>query len=152
MLITAHDYEVEVNGTGEKTGMLSAAVDGLPEMMVASPPEFGGPAHVWSPEHLFVASIAACLMTTFRSMAANSGIEVVDYTDRSTGHLTRADNGLYSISRVTLRPTVVVSEESRVERAVRLLEKAEEVCLIGRSVRSETTLEPTVLQPHQVGT
>jgi len=152
MLITAHDYEVEVTGTGEKTGMLSATVDGLPEMVVASPPQFGGPAHVWSPEHLFVASIAACLMTTFRSMAANSGMEVVDYFDRSTGHLTRADDGLYSISKVTLRPTVVISDDSRVERAVRLLEKAEEVCLIGRSVRSETTLEPTVLQPHQVGT
>lgn len=151
-MITEHDYHVTVTGTGAKTGVLRAPMDDLPELEFASPPEFGGPPRIWSPEHLFVAAVASCLMTTFSAMAANSGVEVIEYSDQSTGHLRRADNGLYSIDRVVLRPTVVISPESKVDRAQRLLEKAEHVCLISRSVNSETTLEATVLQPHQVGT
>lgn len=150
-LITNHDYHVTVIGTDAKSGVLQAPLDGLPEMDVASPPEFGGPGGVWSPEHLFVASVAACLMTTFQSIAANSGVEVVEYSDSSVGRLSRAENGLYSMDRVTLRPTVLISADSNPDRALRLLEKAEKVCLIGRSVSSETILEPTVLQAHQVG-
>jgi organic hydroperoxide reductase OsmC/OhrA len=152
LLIDEHDYHVKVRATDLKTGLLEAPVDDLPELAVSSPPEFGGPEHVWSPEHLFVAAIASCLMTTFQSIAANSGVEVLEYTDHSVGHLQRGARGLYSMDRVTLRPTVLISAESNVDRAIRLLDKAEKVCLIGRSVRSEMVLEPSVLQAHQVGT
>lgn len=151
-MIDSHDYQVRVTGTDAKRGLLESPEDGLPPLEVASPPEFGGPESVWSPEHLFVASIAACLMTTFRSIAANSGLEVVEYRDESVGHLQRGEDGLYSIDRVTLRPVVVISSDSRPDRALRLLEKAEKVCLVSRSVRSETVLEPKVTQAHQVGT
>lgn len=143
-LIDSHDYQVEVSGTGLKTGLLTAAGDALPSLDIASPPEFGGPNGVWSPEHLFVASVASCLMTTFRSMAEKSGVEVVSYEDESVGHLTRGDDGLFWIERITLRPRIVVSADSRLDRAQRLIEKAERVCLIGRSIESETVLEPNV--------
>lgn len=152
LLIDAHDYRVTLRATTRNAGMLEATFDDLPELAVSSPPEFGGPERIWSPEHLFVAAIASCLMTTFQSIAANSGVEVLEYMDHSVGHLQRGAKGLYSMDRVTLRPTVLISAESNVERAIRLLEKAEKVCLIGRSVRSEVILEPSVLQAHQVGT
>lgn len=151
-MIDAHDYHVKVMATAPKTGLLEAPADELPQLQVSSPPEFGGPEHTWSPEHLFVASIAACLMTTFQALAHSSGIEVLEYTDHSVGHLQRAENGLYSIDQVTLRPTVVVSETSSVDKTIRLLVKAEKVCLIGRSVSSGRVLEPSVLQAHHVGT
>jgi peroxiredoxin-like protein len=143
-LIDTHDYQVEVTGTGTKTGRLTAVDDGLPELDVASPPEFGGPSRIWSPEHLFVASVASCLMTTFMAMAERSGVEVVSYLDESVGRLARDEDGLYWIERITLRPRIVIAPESRVDRAERLIEKAEKVCLIGRSIGTETVLEPRV--------
>jgi peroxiredoxin-like protein len=151
-LIDSHDYQVEVVGSGEKTGWLTATIDGLPELAFASPPEFGGPEHVWSPEHLFVASVASCLMTTFRAIAARSGVEVLDYSDEAVGHLVRGEDGLYSIESVTLRPTIVISEDSKPDRAERLIEKAERACLISRSISSDVELEAKVLQTHHVGT
>lgn len=151
-LIDSHDYQVEVVGSGEKTGWLTATLDGLPELAFASPPEFGGPDHVWSPEHLFVASVASCLMTTFRAISARSGVDVVDYSDEAVGHLARDESGLYSIESVTLRPTIVISDDSKLERAERLIEKAERACLISRSISSEIKLEATILQAHHVGT
>jgi len=151
-MIEAHDYHVKVRATGPRGGVLEAPLDDLPELQVSSPPEFDGPGHIWSPEHLLVAAVASCLMTTFHSIAVRSGVDVLEYTDHSSGHLQRAGNGLYSIDTIVLRPEVLVSAESNVDRALRLLEKAETVCLIGRSIKSEVVLEPSVLQAHQVGT
>lgn len=151
-MIDSHEYPVEVISSGEKTGWLTATGDGLPELAFASPPEFGGPEHVWSPEHLFVASVASCLMTTFRAISARSGVDVLDYSDDAAGRLVRGDDGLYSIESITLRPTIVISEDSRPDRAERLIEKAERACLISRSINSEVKLEARILQAHQVGT
>ena len=151
-MIDSHEYHLTVTGKGTKAGLLEAPGDGLPPLEVASPPEFGGPEGIWSPEHLFVASVSACLMTTFRSIAENSRLEVLEYIDTPTGHLIRGDDGLYSIVRVTLRPHVTVPSGSRVDRALRLIEKAERVCLISRSISCEVVLEPSVTEAHQLGT
>jgi len=143
-MIESHDYEVELVSTGPKAGVLDATADGLPSIDVAAPPEFGGPAGVWSPEHLFVAALAACLMTTFRAIADASGLDVLEYKDESSGHLQRGDDRRYSFDVVTLRPRVLINDESKIERTLRLLHKAEEACLVSRSVLSQIVLEPTV--------
>ncbi len=143
-MIEWHDYQTELTNTGLKTAKIESTEDALPVLEVASPPEFGGPAGVWSPEHLYVASISTCLMTTFRSIAEASGLGVLDYSDHASGHLQRAEDRLYAIDRVTLRPRVVIDDAGKAENAVRLLHKAEKACLTSRSVQSEVVIEPEV--------
>lgn len=143
-MIESHDYVLHIEGTGPKTGIMTADEDALPALHVASPPEFGGPEAVWSPEHLFVAAVSSCLMTTFRTIADLSKLEVVSYSDDPVGHLTRDENGLYRIESVTLRPQVTISDPGKTDRALRLIEKAERACLVSRSVSAELHLEPTV--------
>ena len=108
----AHDYRIDVTGTGFKTGTFGPGADGLPELDVASPPQFGGPEGVWSPEHLFVAALSSCLMTTFRAIAQASNLEVLEYTDSATGRLIRDDTRMYVFDLVTLRPRVVSTTRS----------------------------------------
>ena len=141
-MIDSHDYSLRVEGTGAKTGMLTSTV-GLPPLEVASPPEFGGPGERWSPEHLFAAAVAGCLMTTFRAIAEMSNLEVVDYTDDATAHLIR-DEGGYRIDVITLRPKVVIADPEKVAKAHRLLEKAERACLISRSINAEVRMSGEV--------
>ena len=141
-MIDSHDYPVHLDGTGPKTAFLTSE-DDLPKLEVASPPEFGGPARTWSPEHLFVAAVSSCLMTTFRTVAALSNLDVVDYSDDAVGHLVR-EGSLYRIERVTLRPRVVIADPEKVDKALRLLDKAEHACLVSRSVSAEIILEPKV--------
>ena len=83
-------------------------------------------------------------MTTFRSIAEASGLEVLAYSDNPSGHLQRGDDRLYSFDKVTLRPRVLVSSEEKVAKALRLLDKAEHVCLVSRSMSSKIELEPVV--------
>lgn len=143
-MVESHEYRVEIISTGIKTGRLAAPGDGLPELDVASPPEFDGPEGVWSPEHMFVASLAACLMTTFRAIAAASGVEVLEYNGRATGRLVQADDRLYRIDRVVLRPEIVIANPDQVDKARRLLDKAERACLISRSVNSQIEMAGSI--------
>ena len=144
-MIESHEYMVNLTARSPKTGVIDSPNDPLPTLEVGSPPEFGGPGGMWSPEHLFVASIASCLMTTFYAIAAISGLDVLQYEDEAIGHLQRGEDRLYLIDRVLLRPTVVVGDETEVVKAKRLLMKAEDACLIGRSVVSKIEMEATVL-------
>lgn len=150
-MIESHDYQIEIVSTGTRSGVLDSEEDRLPSLYVASPPEFGGPDGVWSPEHLYVASIAGCLMTTFRAIAEIAKVEIVEYSDVAVAHLQRGEDRLYSIDRVTLKPRVVINEEANLEKTERLLRKAESVCLISRSVRTEIVMDAQVLVAHRVG-
>lgn len=144
-MIESHDYHVHVVASGPKVGVIGSSEDELPELEVASPPEFGGPGHTWSPEHLLVAAVSACLMSTFHALVEISGIDVLEYEDEAVGDLQRGEDRLYRIDRVTLRPSVVVENEETAQRAMKLLKKAKSICLISRSVASEIRLEPSVV-------
>jgi organic hydroperoxide reductase OsmC/OhrA len=144
-----HLYNVELRGEDAKTGLLGSS-DDLPTLPVGSPPQFGGPSGMWSPEHLLVASVASCLMTTFRAIAEMSGVEVLDYSDSATGKLVRGEDRLYQITEITLRPRVVISDSAKVDRTFRLLSRAEEVCLISRSISAAVHVEPQVVSQVSV--
>lgn len=149
-MIESHDYQVRLTGTHAKGGYLESDEAGLLRLEVASPPEFGGPEGTWSPEHLFVSAISACLMTTFHAIAEIADLEIVEYRDDASGHLQRGSDRLYRMDMVTLRPRVVIADESKIEKALRLLARAEEVCLISRSVSSVIDMHPTVIAPGRV--
>jgi organic hydroperoxide reductase OsmC/OhrA len=93
---------------------------------------------------MFVASVSACLMTTFRSIAEMSGLEVLAYSDSATGTLVRGDDRLFKMTEITLRPHVEIADPAMADRALRLLAKAEKVCLISRSIASTVHIEPSV--------
>lgn len=139
-----HDYKVRLAGVGQKQGVIDSPEDGLPIMQVASPPQFGGPEGMWSPEHLFVASVSSCLMTTFQAIATNSRLEVLEYSDDASGRLVRGDDRLFRIDRVTLRPRLVIDDPAHADKARRLLEKAKDVCLISRSMSAEVVMVPSI--------
>ncbi len=137
-------YSVEVRWRDGREGVATSA-DRLPELAVASPPAFGGPAGVWTPEHLFVLAAATCWMTTFLSVAELSKLAFAAVEAAGEGELERGEDRKYCIARITLRPRVTIRREADRERALRLIEKAENACLIRNSVRTEITLASEVL-------
>lgn len=137
-------YPVAIRWEGDRQGRASS-VDGLPEMTVASPPAFGGPPGIWSPEHLFVLAATTCWMTTFLAVAEASKLEVAAIDCSGKGILDKGEDRRFRIASIALQPTVTIFHEEDRERAIRLIEKAETACLIRNSIRSEVTLEPQVL-------
>ena len=80
-----YSYSTEVEWTGERHGDLRAPV--LPQLQIDAPPEFKGHDGVWTPEHLFVASVNSCFMTTFLAIAENSKLDIVSFKAGATGKL-----------------------------------------------------------------
>ena len=135
-------YTTEVEWTGERRGDLSAPH--LPDLEVDAPPEFKGHEGVWTPEHLFVAAVNSCFMTTFLAIAENSKLEFVSFSTDAKGTLEKLEGQGFIMTEVVLRPKLLVNHARDVERAGRILEKAEKNCLISNSIKSETRLDPEV--------
>ena len=141
-------YETQVEWTGQRAGELRAA--DLPSIEVAPPPEFRGMEGVWTPEHLFVAAVNSCFMTTFLAIAELSRLEFVSFDCRSVGLLEKLESSGYQITEITLRPSLVIRHSKDKERALRILEKAERNCLISNSIKAIVRLSPEVSIDHQV--
>jgi len=137
-----YSYTTEVEWTGERRGDLSAPH--LPDLEVDAPPEFKGHEGVWTPEHLFVAAVNSCFMTTFLAIAENSKLEFVSFSADAKGKLEKLEGQGFIMTEVVLRPKLLVSHARDLERAGRILEKAEKNCLISNSIKTETRLEPKV--------
>lgn len=118
---------------------------GLTDLTVVTPPEFpGGHEGFWSPETLFVASAEACLMTTFLAIAENSKLEFSAYGSEAEGTVEKTADG-FQVTQITIRAKVTIADDSRRDRALRILEKAEEHCLISRSMKTKVILEPEII-------
>lgn len=139
-----HEYEVTVNWISDRKGNMSVP-DLNSTIEVATPPEFPkGMPGIWSPEHLFVAAINSCLMTTFLAIAENSKLEFLGFSSKASGKLEMTE-GKYMMTEVTLMPVVTISKEQDKERALRILEKSEAACLISNSVKSKIILKTEVI-------
>jgi peroxiredoxin-like protein len=138
-----HAYEVGLTWKYGRVGQIDSP-DLKTSIEIATPPEFeGGVPGIWSPEHLFTASIVSCFMTTFMAIAENSKIAFDSLKVDAVGYLGKED-GKFIMTRVVLKPVLVIPNESDFEKADRILHKAEAACLITRSVKSEVSLETTI--------
>jgi peroxiredoxin-like protein len=135
-------YSTEVEWTGERTGDLRAP--GLPSLQIDAPPEFKGHDGAWTPEHLFVASVNSCFLTTFLAIAENSKLEFVSFKAGAKGKLEKLDGQGFMMTEIVLRPRLVTRNARDAERASRIFEKAEKHCLISNSVKTKIRLEPEV--------
>ena len=136
-------YQVKINWKKDRRGILSSHVL-QSKIEVATPPGFAkGIAGVWSPEHLLIASVNSCLMTTFLAVAENSKFDFINYESTANGKLEKVE-GRYMVTEITLCPIVSVAEEQSREKAEKLLEKAEAACIISNSIKSKIILRPQV--------
>jgi len=139
-----HYYNVDLNWDNARRGMMCS-----PELIkkngtcieVATPPEFPkGMEGIWSPEHLFVAAVSGCLMTTFLAIAENSSLEFTNYSCEGKGKLETVE-GKMMMSEIILKPTVIIPNEMDTDKTMRILKKAENACLIANSIKSKITME-----------
>jgi organic hydroperoxide reductase OsmC/OhrA len=122
----------------------------LPPLRSASPAEFGGPGDRWSPETLLVASVADCFILTFRAIAGVSrlpwsslGCDVEGTVDR----VERVTQFIAFLIRARLR----VPQGTNEEQARRLLERAEQTCIVTNSLKAGVRFECEIEVASQSG-
>jgi peroxiredoxin-like protein len=138
-----HQYEIDIKWQNDRKGFMTS-----PELLsgfeVATPPQFPkGIEGIWSPEHLYTAAVASCLMTTFLAIAENSKLEFSNFEVKSKGILEQVD-GKFLMTEVQLYPIVEIAHEHDRERAERIIMKAEAACLISNSIKSKVSCQPQI--------
>ena len=143
-------YRAHIRWSGS-TGLGHAAYDRTHEA-VAPPAEqtvrlttaerLGDPG-VLDPEQLLVMAASSCQLLSFLHVAAKARIDVVEYEDEAEGVMPEDDKPL-RITRITLRPRIVVNGDASEEWVRRLVELAHQHCYIANSLRTEVLLEPHI--------
>ena len=140
----SYTYRTRVCWKSERRANLTS--EGLPDLEVATPPEFQGHEGIWNPEALFVASVESCIMTTFLAFAKRANLDFVTYESSGEGLLELDEQKRsFVFTKVTVNPKVVVAGKNEdVARAEELFAMAEERCLVSNSIRSEVIVNPEV--------
>lgn len=138
-MLNSYLYQIEVDWAVRRTGR--AFGDAVPVLEVSAPPEFSGDPGMWTPEHLLVAATASCLMTTFLALAEISRLPVTSYQSRALGRLEKVPGEGHRFTEITLLPEIGVAGED-LERARKILAKAEKSCFISNSLRATVQIEP----------
>ena len=141
-----HHYAVTVAATPD--GDVQLGADDVPVLKTATPPEFDGPGDQWSPEALLVGAVADCFALTFRGIAKRSNLPWTSLECDATGTLDRQD-GVVRFTGIHLHASLRVPPGVDADLAARLLQKAEDRCLVSRSLIAPVHLESrvTVLRP-----
>lgn len=139
-----HPYEVNLRWESDRRGTLSSPV--IPVRIdVATPPEFPkGMKDIWTPEHLLVAAVNACLLSTFLAIAENSKVEFIHFESNAVGVIDKVD-GVLCFTQITLKPKVTLSSSKTQDRVKRILEMSEKNCAISNSLKARIILEPEIV-------
>jgi len=133
-----HRYAVATSA--EPAGDVVLRSDGLEPLPTAAPAEFGGPGNRWSPETMLVGTVANCFVLTFRAIASASKLQWSSLAVDVDGTLDRIDR-VTRFTALTIRATLDLPAGGHDDQARRLLTKAEETCLITRSLTAAVDLQ-----------
>jgi organic hydroperoxide reductase OsmC/OhrA len=114
------------------------------ELRLSGDPAFGGNhPELLNPEQLLLLAASSCQLLSFLATAARARIDVVAYKDEAQAIMPEHDKPL-RVTRITLRPHIVVAGDTTEERVRHFVDLAHEGCFIANSVKSEIKIEPRI--------
>lgn len=137
-----HVYDVTL--TGGPAGYAAVTLTGAPALRAAPPADFDGPGDAWSPEHLLLAAVETCFLFTLRAIAQASKVEFTSLELSGSGTVDKRD-GVVRFTEIVLRPRLALGPGADRERALRVLEKSEKMCLVSASLATPIRLVPEIV-------
>jgi organic hydroperoxide reductase OsmC/OhrA len=105
-----------------------------------SPPAFGGLEGRWTPEDLLLSALASCYTTTFRTLADYSKFVYTDLQVEVEGVIGKAETG-YNFVELSIAADLTIPQEAEQARAIKLLKKAQDLCLVSRALAIKQTFK-----------
>lgn len=111
----------------------TVALAGKPDLNVSAAKAFKGDPQLYNPEDLLLSSIVSCHMMSYLYVCKQNGIEVEAYFDDAEATLEVLDNGSGRFIEVRLYPQVKITQTEKINLAIDLHKKANELCFIANS-------------------
>jgi organic hydroperoxide reductase OsmC/OhrA len=102
----------------------------------------GDPSQL-NPEQLVVMAASSCQLLWFLHLAAKARVEVIEYEDDADAVMPEDDKPV-RLTRITLRPRIVVKPGPTSERVEHLVHLAHGECYISNSLKTEVLIEPKI--------
>jgi len=124
-------YKTSVDWKEGKTG--EANCSGKPGLEVATPPEFGGPEGIWTPEDLLTTAVESCIMASALFFLNRGKVQFRSYKSKAAGHLEKGPTGLV-FSRIVVEVTLVLEDPGQADAAHKAVVQAEKTCPLSNSL------------------
>jgi organic hydroperoxide reductase OsmC/OhrA len=108
-------------------------VEGKETLTVSAAKAFKGDPNLYNPEDLLLSSVVSCHMMSYLYVCSQNGIDVVSYQDDAEATLEVSENGSGRFTEVRLHPKVVIQQLEKIDEALQLHYKANELCFIANS-------------------
>jgi organic hydroperoxide reductase OsmC/OhrA len=112
-------------------------------LTLSADPAFLGQPERLNPEQLVVMAAASCQLLSFLAVAARARITVLSYEDNAVGVMPTDDRPV-RLTRITLKPRIVVASGTTVEKIRDLVDVAHRECYIANSLRTEVSVQAEV--------
>ena len=148
-----HRYNARTHWTGD-TGAgwdhydrahTAQAPPATPELTLTTGESKGDPKDL-NPEQLLLMATSSCQLLWFLHLAAKARISVIEYDDEADAEMPEDDPPV-RLTRITLRPRIVVKPGPSEERVKHLVELAHQECYIANSLKTDVAIEPRVEFP-----
>ena len=94
------------------------------------------------PEEALVAAASSCHMLTFLWVAAKKGFLIESYEDNAVGEMTKNEQGVEWISKITLDPQIIWGDRTPTGEELKELHHAAHAqCYIANSIKSEVVIK-----------
>ncbi|WP_347051592.1 OsmC family protein [Flavobacterium olei] len=108
-------------------------IEGKPVLDISAAKAFKGDPELYNPEDLLLSSLVSCHMMSYLYVCSQNGIEVLEYSDNAEGILEVNPDGSGRFTEVRLNPKVIITDSAKIELAVELHTKANQLCFIANS-------------------
>ena len=109
------------------------AIDGKAVLQVSAAKAFKGDPDLYNPEDLLLSSVVSCHMMSYLYVCGQNGIDVVSYTDEAEATLEVLEDGSGRFIAINLNPKVCITNKEKIEEALSLHKKANQLCFIANS-------------------
>ena len=86
---------------------------------------------------------SSCQLLSFLAIAARARVQVLGYEDHAEAQMSEEDRPM-RLSRITLRPRIVIGPGVKEERVLRFTEMAHKQCYVANSLSTDVVVEPKV--------
>jgi organic hydroperoxide reductase OsmC/OhrA len=138
-----HHYQATIIWTGNKgigtknyksyDRNHTISIENKVDILASSDPAFLGDNSKHNPEELLVSSLSGCHMLWYLHLCSANGITVIDYKDNASGTMKETEENGGHFTEVTLRPTVIIIDQTLIEKANELHKEANKMCFIANS-------------------
>ncbi|WP_125718711.1 OsmC family protein [Flavobacterium ustbae] len=138
-----HLFKTQLNWTSKQNQVKSTKrfyskthqikIEGKPILDISAAKAFKGDPALYNPEDLLLSSLVSCHMMSYLYVCSQNEIEVLEYSDNAEATLEVNADGSGRFIEVRLSPKVIIANSDKVELALELHTKANQLCFIANS-------------------